>query len=104
MKICVEEAAVIVSASKEPKTVCTVTFTSPVMRDENTGATEGGNDGNVASTNPLCLSLSLATHKAFLRNIHESMYEVLKSVSFSAQFLLLVLLLEPEDATRIKTG
>ncbi|KAK2164091.1 hypothetical protein NP493_1432g00005 [Ridgeia piscesae] len=41
VKICVEEAAVIVSASKEPKTVCTVTFTSPVMRDENTGATEG---------------------------------------------------------------
>ena len=61
VKICVEEAAVIVSASKEPKTVCTVTFTSPVMRDENTGATEGGNDGNVASTNTLCLSLSRHT-------------------------------------------
>lgn len=42
VKICVEEAAVIVSAAKEPKTVCTITFTSPVMRDDTTGATEGG--------------------------------------------------------------
>ncbi|KAI0215020.1 Zinc finger RNA-binding protein [Lamellibrachia satsuma] len=41
VKICVEEAAVIVSAAKEPKTVCTITFTSPVMRDDTTGATEG---------------------------------------------------------------
>ena len=42
VKICVEEAAVIVSATKEPTSECTITFTSPVMRDDNTEATEGG--------------------------------------------------------------
>ena len=39
VKICVEEAAVIVTATKEPTSECTITFTSPVMRDD---ATEGG--------------------------------------------------------------
>lgn len=41
MKRCVEEAAIIVSNDKEPKTSCTITLTSPVMRD--TPVAEGGN-------------------------------------------------------------
>ena len=33
--MCVEEAAVIVAGDKDPKTTCTITLTSPIMRDEN---------------------------------------------------------------------
>ncbi|XP_067666899.1 zinc finger RNA-binding protein-like isoform X3 [Haliotis asinina] len=40
VKRCVEEAAIIVSNTKEPPTTCTVTLTSPVMREST--ATEGG--------------------------------------------------------------
>ena len=35
VKMCVEEAAVIVQADAEPKTTCAITLTSPVMRDDN---------------------------------------------------------------------
>ncbi len=35
MKMCVEEAALIVITEKDPKTTCTITMTSPVMRDDN---------------------------------------------------------------------
>lgn len=34
VKMCVEEAAVIVTAETEPKSTCAITLTSPVMRDE----------------------------------------------------------------------
>lgn len=40
VKRCVEEAAIIVTAEKEPNPSCTITLTSPVMREANT--TEGG--------------------------------------------------------------
>ena len=40
VKMCVEEAAVIVTAEKDIKTTCTITLTSPIMREE--GAVEGG--------------------------------------------------------------
>ena len=46
VKMCVEEAGVIVTSNKEPKASCTVTLTSPIMRDENTP--EGG--GNLYQT------------------------------------------------------
>lgn len=36
VKICVEEAAIIVASDKDPKTSCAITLTSPVMREENT--------------------------------------------------------------------
>ncbi|XP_070209164.1 zinc finger RNA-binding protein-like isoform X3 [Littorina saxatilis] len=39
VKRCVEEAAIIVTAEKEPNPSCTITLTSPVMREANT--TEG---------------------------------------------------------------
>eukprot|EP00106_Octopus_bimaculoides_P004151 XP_014771593.1 PREDICTED: zinc finger RNA-binding protein-like [Octopus bimaculoides] len=35
LRRCVEEAAIIVTSEKEPKTSCTVTLTSPVMRETN---------------------------------------------------------------------
>ena len=35
VKMCVEEAAVIIMSESEPKTTCAVTLTSPVMRDDN---------------------------------------------------------------------
>ncbi|XP_076465037.1 zinc finger RNA-binding protein-like isoform X2 [Babylonia areolata] len=35
VKRCVEEAAIIVTAEKDPKPSCTITLTSPVMRDAN---------------------------------------------------------------------
>ena len=38
MKRCVEEAAIIVTNDKDPRTSCTITLTSPIMRE-----TEGGN-------------------------------------------------------------
>lgn len=38
--MCVEEAAVIVTVEKDIKTTCTITLTSPIMREE--GAAEGG--------------------------------------------------------------
>jgi len=45
VKMCVEEAAVVVTAvtetPEEPQTTCTITLTSPVMREEN--QPEGGN-------------------------------------------------------------
>ena len=37
---CVEEAAIIVSSEAEPATSCTVTLTSPIMRES--GSSEGG--------------------------------------------------------------
>lgn len=40
IKICVEEAAIIVSCDKEPFTTCTITLTSPIMRETN--IPEGG--------------------------------------------------------------
>lgn len=40
VKMCVEEAAVIVTAEKDIKTTCTITLTSPIMREE--AAAEGG--------------------------------------------------------------
>lgn len=36
VKRCVEEAAIIVTAEKDPKPSCTITLTSPIMRDTNT--------------------------------------------------------------------
>lgn len=43
VKICVEDAAVIVTSDKEPHTCCTITLTSPVMREEiNNPETAGG--------------------------------------------------------------
>lgn len=36
--MCVEEAAVIVTSEKDPKTSCAITMTSPVMREENSAA------------------------------------------------------------------
>ena len=38
VKRCVEEAAIIVTNDKDPKTSCTITLTSPIMREN-----EGGN-------------------------------------------------------------
>ncbi|ESO97481.1 hypothetical protein LOTGIDRAFT_53531, partial [Lottia gigantea] len=35
VKRCVEEAAIIVTSDEEPKTTCTITLSSPVMRDAN---------------------------------------------------------------------
>ena len=35
VKISVEEAAVVVTSEKDPKATCTITLTSPVMREEN---------------------------------------------------------------------
>ena len=40
VKMCVEEAAIIVTGDKEPAAKCTITLTSPVMREEN--VLEGG--------------------------------------------------------------
>ena len=37
---CVEEAAIIVTVEKDPKTTCFITLTSPIMREENLA--EGG--------------------------------------------------------------
>ena len=37
MKRCVEEAAIIVTNEKEPRTSCTITLTSPIMREPNQG-------------------------------------------------------------------
>ena len=42
VKRCVEEAAIIVTSDKEPKTTCTVTLTSPIMRE---ASAEGGKYG-----------------------------------------------------------
>ena len=41
MRRCVEEAAIIATMEKEPRTTCFITLTSPIMRDENLA--EGGN-------------------------------------------------------------
>ena len=35
VKMCVEEASVIVTSEKDVPTTCTVTLTSPIMREEN---------------------------------------------------------------------
>lgn len=40
VKRCVEEAAIIVSSESDPKTSCSVTLTSPVMRE--TQLADGG--------------------------------------------------------------
>ena len=44
MKMCVEEAGVVVTAENEPKTTCAITLTSPIMRDDN--HLDGGNPQN----------------------------------------------------------
>lgn len=43
VKRCVEEAAIIVTSDKDPVTSCTITLTSPVMREANLA--EGGKLG-----------------------------------------------------------
>ena len=35
VKMCVEEAGVIITAEAEPNTTCAVTLTSPIMREDN---------------------------------------------------------------------
>ncbi len=43
IKMCVEEAAIIIQSEADPKPTCTVTLTSPVMRDEVEGGMESQN-------------------------------------------------------------
>ena len=51
--MCVEEAAIIVTGDKEPAAKCTITLTSPVMREENIA--EGGKG---ATGMPMCAIIS----------------------------------------------
>ena len=43
----VEDAAIIVTSEKEPKAACTITLTSPIMRDD--GPAAGGSEGLVGA-------------------------------------------------------
>ena len=45
--MCVEEAAVIVTSETEPRAVCKITLTSPVMREDAVKAEAGKDPGAV---------------------------------------------------------
>ena len=65
--MCVEEAAVIVTAEKDIKTTCTITLTSPIMREE--GVAEGGTRQQSQVWGTLYCSSPGLTPYIFLRNI-----------------------------------
>lgn len=64
MKRCVEEAAIIVTNSTEPRVSCTITLTSPIMRETSEG-------GMKYPTTPRQLVLHL---------IHISVWNTLKKI------------------------
>ena len=59
VKICVEDAAVIVTSDKDPATSCTITLTSPIMREEN------ASDAGTSLGAPLTI-LSSQRHQEFI--------------------------------------
>ena len=71
VKRCVEEAAVIVTSEKDPTASCTVTLTSPIMRDEN--IPDGGKKETCSQLGSMlatagCLWFITLT---FLRNLYD---------------------------------